>query len=102
VRLIVLAILRRAEPVARDYVAGETGLLLPAPAGFLASQPADAMLLAARFRMLAAAVDVLLSLPSLFGGWNATPRRTFRPVAPFPGLLRLTPGGRDAKPHDTS
>lgn len=100
VRFMVLAILRPAEAIARDHVAGATGLSLPASEDFPAGRngAADAMLLAARLRMLAAAIEAVLRLFSLFGG--ARPAGRFRPVAPSPG--RVTSDGPDAKLHDTS
>ena len=99
VRFMVLAILRPAEAIARDHVAGATRLSLPASEDFPAGNgAADAMLLAARLRMLAAAIEAVLRLFSLFGG--ARPAGRFRPVAPSPG--RVTSDGPDAKLHDTS
>ena len=67
VRWLVLAILRPAEAVAAQFVAELTDAVLPAhwenPA--CRNAPADAMLLAWRFRMLAAALGALLGLASL-------------------------------------
>jgi hypothetical protein len=61
VRFLVLILLRRAEALACDYVAGETGVEgLWFDDGMEAtSRPADALLLAERFRLLA---EVLVGL----------------------------------------
>jgi hypothetical protein len=64
VRCFVLWILRRVEGVAGDFVLDATGAPPPAIAAMavLGNSHTEAMLLAARFRALAAALGVLLSV----------------------------------------
>jgi hypothetical protein len=73
VRWLVLAILRPAEAVAAQFVAEMTHAARPAhwenPA--CRNDPGDALLLAWRFRMLAAALAALLGLASLAEHRNA-------------------------------
>ncbi|MCV0396372.1 MAG: hypothetical protein K5872_03625 [Rhizobiaceae bacterium] len=62
VRCLVLWLLRRAEAAAEAFVFDQTGVPVPALAGFAAdgNGPADALRLAARFMVLAAALGALL------------------------------------------
>lgn len=100
VRFLVLCILRHAEAVAWAFVAGTPGLPLPAideiPA--IGNDPADAILLAARLRALAAALAALLC-----PDWpcrNVRIGGAFRRAAP--GVRLAAPDGLEPKPHDTS
>src|SRR5687768_3065843 len=61
VRLLVLAILRSAEAVAREFVAGQTGHPPYSPGRF-SDDAAEAVRLAQGFRALASALDVLCSV----------------------------------------
>jgi hypothetical protein len=101
VRWLVLAILRPAEAVAAQFVAEMTYAALPARRENPACRngPGDALLLAWRFRTLAAALAALLGLASLPEHWN-TGLAGFVLVVFRPGPRPVTaacPG-----PNDTS
>jgi hypothetical protein len=66
VRWFVLVLLRHAEAVAREFVAGTTGIGLPCleTARDAGSGPADAALLAGQLRMLAALLCAILPADS--------------------------------------
>jgi hypothetical protein len=102
VRWLVLAILRPAEAVAAQFVAELTHAVRPAcrenPA--CRNGPGDAMLLAWRFRTLAAALAALLGLAAL-------PERQNAGLGWFvlvfrPGSRPVTAGGGCPEPSDTS
>ena len=100
VRWLVLWVLRRAETIALDFVFDETGMPLTVEGFALAGNgPDDALLLAARFKALAAALCALLPLVRLFGRRPARREVAFGPVAPGCGLR---PGGWTREPFDTS
>ena len=100
VRWLVLWVLRRAETVALDYVFDETGMALAVEGFALAGNgPDDALALAARFRMLAAALVALLPLACLFGRRPVRREAAIGPVAP-PSGPRL--GVWTPRPYDTS
>ena len=102
VRCLVLVILRQAEVVAREFVTGMTGTLLPAIKGTPETRngPEDAILLASRFRALAAALGALISMARRFA--HCSPRRTAPRLAPQSGRLPVTAGGWTRRPNDTS
>jgi hypothetical protein len=92
VRFLVFAIMRRAEAIAKSFVAreaGAEGMDWPAPgdAAAIRNQPLEGAWLALSFRMLAAALAAVRD--TLAGG---------APRAPV--LLFLFPAAR--RPHDTS
>ena len=99
VRWLVLCILLQAEMVARGFVAEATGMPQPAIEGIEAVRngPADAIRLAARFKVLAAALCALLPVACRLR--PARPGFAFGRAAPRPGqTLRC----RTRKPNDTS
>lgn len=103
VRCLVLWILRRAEAVAREFVAEATRTPPPVIEGIIPeirNGPADAILLAWRFRVLAAALGALLCPAHCSPCRSARPDRALRDFAPRSGLLPL--GGWTRKPNDTS
>ncbi len=103
VRWLVLLILHRAEAVARAHVEEATGMdwsLFDQPSG-IGGGPVDAACLAQRFRMLAAALCLLLPPTCRFGrrsaGLDGAPRR------PAPrGRLLPMPAGPGGWLFDTS
>ena len=103
VRFLVLCILRHAEAVAWGFVADATGATRPVPGEVppAGNGPADAILLAARFAALAAALAILLrsvrSLP-----WNACIGGALQRFAPGPSPWLVTPDGVEPRPNDTS
>ena len=100
VRFLALCILRHAEVLAWGFVTDATGMTPPilgeVPA--VGNGPADAMLLAARFAALAAALALLLEpappFRSRHAGNGARRRRAFSPDLPN--------GYWPHKPNDTS
>ena len=92
VRWLVLTILRQAESVAWEFV----GAARQAPE--TRNGPEDAILLASRFRALAAALGALLCLARRFARWSTTA------VCFAPRSGRLPVASRDwtRKPNDTS
>ena len=101
VRCLVLLILRPAETVAREFVAGVTATPLPGIKGpETRNGPEDAILLASRFRAFAAALGALIVLARRFARWNA--RRAAVRFAPHSGRLPVTSGDWTRKPNDTS
>lgn len=103
VRWLVLAILRPAEAVAAQFVAELTHAALPARRDNPAcrNDPADAMLLAWRFRMLAAALGALLGLASHPEHRN-TGLDGLVLVVFHPGPRAVAAGGGRPRPNDTS
>ena len=105
VRCLVLLILRPAETLAREFVTGVTATPLPGIKGpetrnEIWNGPEDAILLASRFRALAAALGALILLARRFARWNA--RRAAVRFAPHSGRLPVTSGDWMRKPNDTS
>jgi hypothetical protein len=103
VRFIVLLLLRRAETVARDYVA-EAMLLdgLWFDDGMACTSSAeDAALLAERFRLLAAELCALLPPAGLAGRARDRAGASGR-VAPVAGRRPVRPGGWQPAVNDTS
>lgn len=103
VRCLVLFILRRAESVASEFVAGAVQTFRPAglvriPA--IPNNPADATGLAMRFRALAAALDALLWLARLLAGVDSL--RAACRYGQRPGTLPITLGDWTRRPNDTS
>jgi hypothetical protein len=104
VRWIVLAILRQAEAVAAGFVAETMPADWPCIDQFLetGSDPADAMWLAWRFRMLAALLGALLNLACFLDGWNARSRSMVVLVAVRRGPRHFMPRARNSGRNDTS
>lgn len=105
VRFLVLAVLWRAEAIARAYVAREIeadGWCLDEPPA-MRGGAADAEILALRLRMLAAVLGVLANADEGNGdrsaGW--TPRPDIAPRLAVLLVVRL-PAGHICRPHDTS
>ncbi len=110
VRLLVLAILCRAEAVARTFVAGATATFVaeatvadwpcldepPAMRGL----PVDAEILALRLRMLAAVLGVLSGDAGRSAGEE--PRSGGAPGLPALLVVSLPAARRPPRPHDTS
>lgn len=101
VRWLVLTILRRAELAACAYLAQVTGCEWPCfeDPTELHCNPADAIHLAARFRMLAAVLSSLLWASRGYPGrridrWHRLELRAVRPA--------VIPAGWSPGPHDTS
>ena len=70
VRRLVLAILRSAESVAREFVTGQTDTLYsPCPPSHFSNDAAEATRLARSFRALASALDVLCSIVACTVRW---------------------------------
>ena len=70
VRWLVLAILRSAESVAREFVIGQTGTGNSiCPPGHFSNDAAEATRLARSFRALASALDVLCSIVACTVRW---------------------------------
>ena len=70
VRRLVLAILRSAESVAREFVIGQTGAGdSTCPPGHFSSDAAEATRLARSFRTLASSLDVLCSIVACTVRW---------------------------------
>lgn len=103
VRWLALTILRRGEMAACAYAADATQCEWPclADPGELRHDPADAILLAARFRMMAAMLVALLPPEALAGRGGHTVGGPDR-FAPRPGRPGLAPAGLAAGPYDTS
>ena len=104
VRCLVLLILRPAETLAREFVTGATATPLPVLKGTpetrneIRNGSEDAILLASRFRALAAALGALLCLARRFARWNTTAVR----FAPRSGRLPVISGDWTRRPNDTS
>ena len=103
VRCLVLLILRPAETLAREFVTGVTatplpGIKDPETRNEIRNGPEDAILLASRFRALAAALGALLCLARRFARWNTTAVC----FAPRSGRLPVISGDWTRKPNDTS
>lgn len=101
VRWFVLALLRHAEAVVMDFAAGATGTPLPCPAlpYGAGSGPADAALLAARLRLLASVLRVLLP-PD--GRRDPRTRTSGTPRRHAPGTALSAVAGRVVPAFDTS
>ncbi len=101
VRFIVLWLLRQAEAVAAEFVFEEIGV--PALAADIVAAagngPEDAVRLAERLRVLAAALAAMLPDLCLFGRRTARRGLASGPVAPGSGRA---PVGRWLRPIDTS
>ncbi len=104
VRCLVLWLLRRAETVAEDYVFEWTGTPPSAIAGIAAAGygPADALRLAARFRVFAAALRTLLLSGGLVDDRHGRIGGAAANVAQCPGGPSVALGGWRRKPNDTS
>jgi hypothetical protein len=103
VRFLVLCILRRAETVAEEFAYEAAGM--QPPNGGLAAVgngPADALLLAARLKALAAALCLLLPDACGLDRLPVLAARASREIAPHPGLLAFALVGWTGKPYDTS
>lgn len=111
VRFLVFAILRRAEAIAKSFVAREAGVEgmdWPAPgdAAAIRNQPLEGAWLALSFRMLAAALCDLVEAAAGSAAIGSTValaavRDTLAGGAPrAPVLLLFFPAAR--RPHDTS
>ncbi len=100
VRWFVLALLRHAEAVARDFVQEETGCEWPGlgEAAGLPYGPADAIHLAAQFRALAAA---LLPTTPLFPGGSHTVGSAAHLSMP-PAVSAIILFGEAGRAYDTS
>ena len=100
VRWLVLWVLRRAETIALDFVFDETGMPLTVEGFALAGNgPDDALLLAARFKALAAALCALLPLACPFDRHRRRRGVAFGHFAPGRGCPS---GGWTPRPYDTS
>jgi len=101
VRFLVLAILGRAEVVARAFVAGATQTEWPClgEAPEFAGHPTDAAWLALRLRMLAAILVDFLDAACRAAGRDLPAGGAPRPA---PVLLLLMPATRRPRPRDTS
>lgn len=101
VRLIVLWCVRRAETVAAAFVLEAIGAPPPAilSPSAIGSGPDDALVLAARLRVLAAALGALLPVACFSGGGLA--RRASAPGR-FASVPGRRPGGKTMEPNDTS
>ena len=102
VRWFVLAVLRRAESVARDFVAEATQAAWPAfgePLDVRGCRE-DAALLALRFRLLAAALRTLLPPEPQQGVETHAVKAALRHLAQNP--FAVMPGDWSPRPHDTS
>jgi hypothetical protein len=104
VRWLVLSILRLAEAVAREFVAEATRTPQPAIEGLpeIRNAPADALILASRFRALAAALGALLCQALRSPCRSACVDGALCHFAPPPGRLSMTLGGWTRNPNDTS
>ncbi len=108
VRLLVFAVLRRAEAIAQNFVAREAGAEgidwpVPGDAAAIRNQPLEAAWLALSFRMLAAALCDLVEAAAGSATCVAAVRETLAGGAPrAPVLLLFFPAGRQPQPHDTS
>ena len=104
VRCLVLAILRYAEGVARDYVVEVTTLEWPRFDEPLVPgcRPSDAALLAWRLRMLAAVLGALLQPENRIDDQVAEHAGAVRGRAPRGDWLLVTPGVWAPQIHDTS
>ncbi len=110
VRFLVLAILYRAETIARAFVAGAIEADcpdLPCPDLLTLAEPpglrggaADAEILALRLRMLAAVLGVLANAAGCSAGEE--PRPGGAPCLPLILVVRLPARHRPSRPHDTS
>ena len=100
VRFLTLCILRHAEVVAWAFVADATGTTRPVSGEVPAAGngPSDAMLLAARFAALAAALATLLRPSRPGAGAPVSAARSARPHS----ITALPAGCWTRKPHDTS
>lgn len=103
VRLVVLSLLRAAETVARGFVAEFTQTPWPCADDLPETRNGRAdVMLAARFRALAAALGALLS-PAWRHAWRTTAvDDAHRFFAPRPGRPAVAPGGWWPRPNDTS
>ena len=102
VRFIVLAILRRAESVAHDFVLDATQATFPYFDEELEAdnRPVDAAWLACRFRLLAAMLGALIRLTSGADSWQTgVDRATCRLAS---RRVLMTGGGWTPMPNDTS
>lgn len=107
VRCLVLAILRRAEAIARAFVVRETGMDWPHPGETpgMDCHPADAASLALGLRLLALILAEFVEAGCLSAGEN--PFAGVAPCDPAPILLFLVSGPRRPavsanRPWDTS
>lgn len=101
VRCLVLVILRQAEVVARDFVTDLTGKALPGIDGpETRNGSGDAILLAARFRALAAALGALIFLAHRSARGNT--RRSAARFAAQSSWLPVASGDWTRRPNDTS
>ncbi|CAG1012688.1 MAG: hypothetical protein F9K19_07275 [Rhizobiaceae bacterium] len=100
VRFLVLAILYRAEAVARAFVAGTTGADCLDEPSVMRYGAADAEILALRLRMIAAVLGVLADADGDAGDQTQPEVTAERPVLL---LVMRFPGVRGSlRPHDTS
>jgi hypothetical protein len=104
VRWLVLSILGSAEAVAREFVAEATRTPQPAIEGIpeIRNAPADAVLLASRFRALAAALGALFSAARRSPCRSACMDSALCHLAPPPARPLAHPGGWRPSPNDTS
>lgn len=104
VRWVVLCLLRRAEPVVRSCVAEVTQCEWPCPHDVSDTRyrPADAELLAAFFRAMAAALAALLPPAHCLPGRSRLVDGTRGGIAPRCGWLAVAPWRRPVEPNDTS
>ena len=104
VRWLVLAILRYAETVARDYVIETAPWAWP----YLENEPEaggspmDAALLGLRLRMLAAVLGALLPAEDRRDGWSSDRDPARHCLASGVFLVIVLPNGRRFAFHDTS
>jgi hypothetical protein len=104
VRWVVLVLLRRAEAVVSDFVSGAMPYEWPClgEAEETGNDPADAILLAARLRALAAVVAALMPPAPRFPRRGGPVESALARSAPLPGRLAVTFGGVTGGPNDTS
>lgn len=90
VRFLVFAILSRAEPVARAFVADIAQIDLPELDDGLGTSAANATLLALHFRMLAALLDAVLERPDARHGMDPARAASLGFSAPSASRPRAT------------
>ena len=104
VRWLVLSVLRSAEGVAREFVAGTTRTPQPSIERIpeIRNAPADALLLASSFRALAAALGALVSKTRRSPRRSAWMDSALGRLAPSPGWLSINLGVWTRNPYYTS
>jgi hypothetical protein len=104
VRLLVLLVLRRAESVARAYVASVlvVDVVCYEDDGDIADGPPGAEALALRLRALAAALVTLLEPPGVLDAWARTAKAARRRSLARHAAALVGPAAAKPRPHDTS